>query len=62
MRLPSLVLRPAALSAAVLLTGGGNVAHTAPSPRMYQQRVVTGAIIVVLVLLIGLILWAKLFR
>jgi len=28
--------------------------------RMYQQRVVTGAIIFVLVLLIGIILWAKL--
>lgn len=30
--------------------------------RMYQQRVVIGAIIVVLVLLILIILWAKLFR
>ncbi|TFK48099.1 V-snare-domain-containing protein [Heliocybe sulcata] len=30
--------------------------------RMYQQRVVTGAIIVVLVLLILIILWAKFFR
>ncbi|THH29329.1 hypothetical protein EUX98_g4857 [Antrodiella citrinella] len=30
--------------------------------RMYQQRVVTAAIIVVLVLLIGIILWAKLWR
>ena len=30
--------------------------------RMYQQRVVTGAIIVVLVLLICIILWFKLFR
>ncbi len=30
--------------------------------RMYQQRVVTGAIILVLVLLIGIILWAKLWR
>lgn len=29
---------------------------------MYQQRVVTGAIIVVLLLLIGIILWAKLSR
>lgn len=29
---------------------------------MYQQRVVTGAIILVLVLLILIILWAKLFR
>ena len=29
---------------------------------MYQQRVVTGAIIVVLILLIGIILWAELFR
>ncbi|KAH8089878.1 vesicle transport v-snare protein vti1 [Cristinia sonorae] len=30
--------------------------------RMYQQRVVTAAIIIVLVLLIGIILWAKLTR
>ncbi|EPQ61357.1 vesicle transport v-snare protein vti1 [Gloeophyllum trabeum ATCC 11539] len=30
--------------------------------RMYQQRVVTGAIIVVLILLILIILWAKFFR
>ncbi|KZT68519.1 V-snare-domain-containing protein [Daedalea quercina L-15889] len=30
--------------------------------RMYQQRVVTGAIILVLVILIIIILWAKLFR
>lgn len=30
--------------------------------RMYQQRVMTGAIILILVLLIGIILWAKLFR
>ncbi|TFY65390.1 hypothetical protein EVJ58_g2008 [Rhodofomes roseus] len=30
--------------------------------RMYQQRVVTGAIILVLVLLILIILWAKLFH
>ena len=29
---------------------------------MYQQRVVTAAIIVVLVLLIGIILWFKLVR
>ena len=30
--------------------------------RMYQQRVVTGAIIIVLILLIGIIVWAKVFR
>ncbi|CCM03486.1 uncharacterized protein FIBRA_05620 [Fibroporia radiculosa] len=30
--------------------------------RMYQQRIVTGAIILVLVLLIAIILWAKLWR
>ncbi|KAI0673298.1 vesicle transport v-snare protein vti1 [Trametes maxima] len=30
--------------------------------RMYQQRVVTGAIVVVLILLILIILWAKLWR
>lgn len=29
---------------------------------MYQQRVVTAAIIVFLVLLIGIIIWEKLFR
>lgn len=29
---------------------------------MYQQRVVTGAIIVFLVLLIGIIIWEKLLR
>jgi hypothetical protein len=29
---------------------------------MYQQRVVTGIIVVVLVLLIGIILWGKLLR
>ena len=30
--------------------------------RMYQQRVVTGIIILVLVLLIGIIVWEKLRR
>lgn len=29
---------------------------------MYQQRVVTVAIIVLLVLLIGIVIWEKLFR
>ena len=30
--------------------------------RMYQQRFVTAGIIIVLLILIGIILWAKLFR
>ena len=42
------------------LSGGSERILLCPFCRMYQQRVVTAIIIVVLVLLIGFILWGKL--
>ena len=44
------------------LPGGSKRILLFPLCRMYQQRVVTAIIIIVLILLIGFIIWGKLSR